>query len=493
MGFEALADGIPQIQGNIRFQDFAPDLDPITPGALLDMANMVPSAKGYRSYPGLTKYTVNTLPAGCVGAYGTTIGGQLVILAGTASKLFYLNNSTTLLDSGLAPTPTSGRWRFDEYAGVIVAVNGVNTPYTYDGTSFASLAGGAPVSSIVQATKYSLFLIYANSSNWISTLNSTVWTPSIATETVTGTIRSGSGNITAAHRIRGGIAIYKKKTLTFGQFSGPPFFWDFGNGVSDEVGTWGQECVANVGDVHYFPGPDDFYQFDGFSLQRIPNNLKEWFFDNLDQSLAHLICASWDQKRSLIFWHFPSVRANPAGSLDSWICFNLRTGKWAADTTATKIDFPLFSTIETGQLTYGVLTTLYPTYADMNFDYGDLQSRTNEQRAAIKNSDHALHIYNGNPGEASLTTHDFGDGVNMYQIEQARPRYEVYPESATLQPLTQLKKPGTAPVAGAAVALDDDAKFDLINTARAQRLKHVSQGDCEMTGINVGIEYAGDN
>ena len=493
MAFEALQEGVPQVQGKIRFQDFAPDVDPTVPGILLDMTNMVPTAKGYRSYPRLTKYTINALPAECVGAYGTTIGGQLVILAGISNKLYFLNNTTSFADSLLTPTATSGRWRFDEYAGVIVAVNGVNTPYTYNGTTFGNLAGSPPVASIVQATKYSLFLILANSSDWISTLNSTVWTPSIATETVTGTIRSGSGNITAAHRIRGGIAIYKKKTLTFGQFSGPPFFWNFGNGISDEIGTYGQECVANIGDIHYFPGPDDFYSFDGYSLQRLPNNLKEWFFDNLNQSVADHIVARWDQKRSLIFWHFPSVRANPSTALDSWICFNVRTGKWAADTSATRIDFPLFSTIETGQLTYSVLTTLYPTYAAMNFDYGDLQSRTNEQASAIRNDDHALHIYNGNPGEASLTTHDFGDRDNMFQITGVRPHYEIYPDSATLQPLSQLKKSGTAPVAGTARAISDDWEFNFINTARMQRLKHVSQGECEMTGLEAAIGYGGDH
>src|SRR5689334_17703593 len=304
MALERFQEGVPQVQGMIRFQDFAPDADPVTPGILLDMENNVPTAKGYRAYPRLTQYSKTMLASACVGAYGTTIGGQLVVLAGTATKLYFLNNTVNFIDSGLIPTTTAGRWRFDEYAGVIIAVNGVNTPYTYNGTVFGSLGGGPPISSIVQATKYSLFLILSNSSSWISSLNSTIWTPSIATATVTGTIASGSGNITAAHRLRGGIAIYKKKSLTFGQFAGPPFYWDFGNGISDEIGTYGQECVANVGDAHYFPGPDDFYSFDGYSLQRLPNNLKEWFFDNLDQPHADLICSRWDQKRSLIFWHF---------------------------------------------------------------------------------------------------------------------------------------------------------------------------------------------
>lgn len=492
MPAETLQQGIPEVQGRIRFIDFAPDADPITPGILLETSNLMPTAKGYRGYPRLTPYSANSLSTPCLGAFASLIGDNIVILIGTADKLYYLNGRT-LTDSGLTPTSIAGRWRFDQYAGEVVAVNGINAPYSYDGSTFGNLAGSPPVASIVQATEYGLFLIYANSSDWITSLNSHIWTPSIATQTVTGTIRKGSGNITAAHRLRGGIAIYKRKNLVFGQFTNPPFFWDFGNGISDQVGAPGQEAVANVGDAHYFPGPDDFYVFDGFSLQRVPNNLKEWFFSKLNQKLAYLICARWDQKRSLIFWHFPSINASPETSLDSWICLNLRTGKWSGDSQADPIDMPFFSTIETGQLTYAVLTETYPTYADMDFFYGDLQSRTNEISGAIRSSDHGLHLYNGAPGEASFITHDFGDRENLYEVTQIRPQYEIYPEAgATIQAYNQ-RLPGKTPEAGPSRDLSSDGTFDIMNTARLQRYKHTGNSEYEITGLEVQIEYAGES
>jgi hypothetical protein len=491
MAAEVLQNGIPQVQGKIRFADFAPDADSIIPGILLDMENLYPTAKGYRSYPALTRYSANTLPGECLSAFATVIGGSLILLAGTSDKLYYLSG-TDLTDSGLTPTATTARWRFELYDGKVIATNGVDASYTYDGSSFGNLAGSPPVASIVQATDSSLFLIKANSSDWISTLNSSLWTPSIATETVEGTIRKGSGDITAAHRLRGGIAIYKQKSLVFGQFSGPPFYWDFGNGISDEIGTFGQEAVANLGDVHYFLGPDDFYSFDGYSLQRIPNQLKEWFFDRLNGQFAHLVSARWDQRRSLIFWHFPSVSANPETALDSWICFNLRTGKWSAHSSSVRIDCPIFTAVPTGQLTYALLTTTYPTYNDMDFMYGDLQSRTVDISAAFRTSDHALHLYNGTPGRSSFTTHDFGDRRSLYEVSGVRPHYEKFPEAgATLQPLNT-RVPGKEPVAGDECELSDDGSFDFLNTARLQRFKHVGRSEYEITGLDVLVEYAGD-
>jgi hypothetical protein len=487
---ETLQNGTPRVQSKIRFIDFMPDVDTIIPGALLDMSNLVPSAKGYRTYPRLAKYSINNLPNPVLGTYTGLFGDVLTVLAGTVDKLYWLN-AFTLTDSGLLPgAPVTGRWRFDFYAGEVVIVNGIDPPYTYNGTTFANLAGSPPVASIVQATDYSLFLFPPNSADWISTLNSTLWTPSIATETVTGTIRRVGGNITAAHRLRGGIAIYKRTSLTFGRFTGPPFYWDFGNGVSDLVGAPGQESVANVGDAHYFPGPDDFYSFDGYSLQRIPNQLKEWFFATLDQHASHLIAARWDQKRSLIFWHFPSI--NSGGVLDCWICYDVRNKKWSADTNATDIDMPVFSVIPTVETTYDALTTRYPTYGAMNFMYGDLHGGITEISGAFRASDHALCLYNGQPMSSSFTMHDFGDRENLYQVISLKPHYEIYPvEGATIQPLNQ-RLPGTALTPGNARPLASDGHFNVFNTALLQRYKHIGFSEYEITGIDAQIEYAGE-
>lgn len=492
---EPLQNGTPRIPHKIRFVGFAPDVDPITPGALLDMTNLYPTAKGYRTYVGLARYTENMLPSACLGAFSCVIGADHVLAAGVSGQL-YLLVGTTLTASGAATSPITGRWRFDIYGNDLIAVNGVDPAKVYNGTgTFVDLAGSPPIASIVQATGYSLFLIKVNSSDWISTLNDTIWAPSIATETVQGTLRRGSGNITAAHKVRGGgIALYKRKHISVGRFSGPPFYWDFGDGISDEVGAPGQEAVANIGGVHYFPGPDDFYSCDGVSINRIPNNLKEWFFDHLNQTLDYLICARWDQTKSLIFWHFPSIDADPPEALDAWICYNLRSGKWTADLTPPRIDMPVFGAIQTGQITYASLTETYPTYGDMDFLYGDLQSRTVDISGAFRHSDHALYLYNGQPGQASFTTHDFGDRESLYQVTRLKPHYEIYPaDGATIQPLNQKHRPGQTPVPGPTKTLSSDGAFNVHNTALLQRYKHVGLSEFEVTGIDAAVEYAGES
>jgi hypothetical protein len=153
---------------------------------------------------------------------------------------------------------------------------------------------------------------------------------------------------------------------------------------------------------------------------------------------------------------------------------------------------PIFASLQTGQLTYASLTTQYPTYNDMNFMYGDLRSRAIDQTGGIRTVDHALYIYNGLPGEASLTTHDFGDRESLFQVTSIKPQYSIYPESgATIQPLNQKRRVGT-PVPGAVRSLRSNGRFDVENTALLQRYKHTSLSECEIVGCEAMIEYAGE-
>ena len=48
----------------------------------------------------------------------------------------------------------------------------------------------------------------------------------------------------------------------------------------------------------------------------------------LTRSSSASVAGRYDINRTLVFWHYPSVNANPRGTLDSYVSLNLRTGKW---------------------------------------------------------------------------------------------------------------------------------------------------------------------
>jgi hypothetical protein len=485
--------GVPTIPTDIKFTDFSPDVDPITPGAILDMGNLYSTAKGFRPYPSLAQYSLTALPGPCLGAFAGYLGSTFVIVAGTATGLFILNNSTlTWTPQGVSISGGVTKWTFDIYGGLLIAANGVDHEFVYTGTGFFTpLGGNPPVASIVQATDFDLFLIPPNSRDFWFSLSATIWTPSIATQTVHGSLDSTNGNITAAQRIRSGQALYKRNAIHMGQFTIPPYFWEF-HVVSEQVGVGGQYAVANLGDVNYFPGTDDFYSFDGYSLNRIQNNLKEWFFRNLDGDHVDAIVARWDEQKSLIFWHFPSINANPAGSLDMWICLNIRSGKWTANSAAAGIEFPIFNTLQVGGLTYGAFGTRYGTYGGIpQQTYGQLRAQ-NQRIPGVIATDHSLQIYNGESINSSLTTHDFGDRHNMFQVTRLRPQFAVYPRSGTLQVMKQYIPGVSSGPPQTLFPLSSDGWFNFISTARLQRFQMNFPGDYEICALEAEADYAGE-
>lgn len=498
---------VPQVPTTIPLQGFAPDSDPIVPGIMPDLNNLYATAKGFRSYPSLVVYSLNALPGPCVGAFAGWLGNQFVIAAGTANQLFLFNAATRLwvAQSGITIGPGNvSRWRFDIYGNLLIAANGLNPPFSYNGTgSFVPLPGGPPVTAIVQATDYDLFLIPPNSRDYWFSLSATIWTPSIATQTVHGQITSTHGNILAAQKLRDGLALYKNEALHMGQFTQPPFYWDFRT-VSQEVGVPCQEAVANLGEVHYFPGNDDFYYFDGYSLNRIPNDLKEWFLDHLDGDFRDRIVARWDSTKNLVFWHFPSVQANPAGSLDMWIALNVRNGKWTASTSVTGVEMPIFSSIPFSRFTYGTFQQTYATYGAIPArTYGDvLQSHASDVPAVI-GTDHVLKTYSGTPESSSFTTHFVGDRLNMFQVSRIRPEFTLYPSGGVVCNVTKQYVPGLQGRPGASPAppgppqqlvstLSEDGWFNLVSTARLQQFKLDFTGDLEIVALELDADFAGE-
>lgn len=491
MASSNLAKGQPSVPDAANFLDFAPDADPIQPGLLLDCDNVYPVVKGYRSYPGLVRFSTNALNSQCLGAFTGRQGLGDILVAGTENKIYELVNKT-FVDSGMAPSLIThpARWRFDLYGNDLIAVNGVDRPFLrMVGGVWGPLGGTPPIASIVQATEFALFLIEPNSNIWHSSLSDSIWTNSIATQTVSGQLYATSGNITAAHSLRSGIALFKRNGLHYATWQGPPLYWSFPP-ISHEVGAPSQEAVANIGDVLLWPGPDDFYQFDGQSLSRIPNTLKEWFFTELNQSEDYEIRARWDQQKSLVFWHFPSASSS-GDTLDRWICYNLRTGKWSKSNQS--IECPVFAAVETGTLTYASFTDTYGTYGGITpgLTYGDLRSRNNDISGAF-NLDHALYLYNGAPGSSYITTHDWGDRHNMYQVTRVRPFFSIRPEQGATVYVYNQYNPGSTPVLKLSKSMSDDDWFNFVNTARLQRFKIVFNSEMEITGTQAMVEYAGE-
>ncbi|MDI1262500.1 MAG: hypothetical protein PS018_04495, partial [bacterium] len=98
--------------------DYRPDVSDFEGQATRNILNVIPRGDGYGPFPGLSTYAA-ALPAACRGAfYALKSDGTVVTFAGTASKLYKLNNTdfswtdVSLGAGSYAALSASAQWQF---------------------------------------------------------------------------------------------------------------------------------------------------------------------------------------------------------------------------------------------------------------------------------------------------------------------------------------------------------------------------------------------
>ena len=479
-----------------RITSFAPDLDSITPGIVLDGNDFYPTTKGARTLPDLYALAP-PLDDACLGAFSAIFtDGSNYLIAGTATGLSSItpNGDAWHTETGATPgletilgTPSFCRWRFAQYklAGsqtsplvdtlIVVATqegsgrtplaatlarlqNPAANPPVWKPIGFVHLHDAGTDASIVAATDSALFLIEPQSAIWWASTNPTIWTPGIETLTVASSLDGTPGPITGAKALRNGIVLYKRQAIHIGYITTPPLIWQFSE-ISRQVGAVSQEAIVSVHDVHYFLGPDDFYTFDGFSVNPIQNvPLKEWFFEQMQGQSLTTVQARYDEARNLVFWHFGS----------QWVCLNVRTGNWMRG--ARDIEAVVDGPIVVDPVAIGRSTGLVEV-------------------------DHVLRAY-AQAGTRSTpaywTTGDIGDRNFMYQLSGMRPGFEVQAGFPTLDVLSTYTPGGSYAVAQGGIPLSPDGWFNFVTTGRLQRLRLNVSADCEIAAYGLRIDQAGE-
>lgn len=510
------------------FRAWEPDADPREPGILVDTDGFFGTARGLRTLPSWVLSEV-TLPDRCLGAYNAMLpDGNNLTFAGTREHLYRLLGDDTREEFDGAQTfTTTRRWRFATFGYNVIAVNGVDPPQVSQfGEPFQPLAGvsdvdpvpivlpgdtTSPGAAYVAVVDEGVFLVPADSDRWFFSTAHTIWTPSIANGVANARLVGTAGPITAIHRIRGGVVICKESSLYFGQYIGAPFFWQF-DSVSENVGVPSHEAIVNASDVLLLMSRDDFYSFDGSSLQRLPNQFKEYFFRTLTtQQLARVI-GRYDPINSLAIWHYPTS-AESDSPLDEMLIFNLRTGKWTRSTLrsvtgeaigAEAIVLP--SLVQGPFLSYEEFENTYGTYEaipDITYDSEALARDGDLVVGGIITNAHTLATANGPPAGGYLTTGEIGDSTYYYQLNRVRPVFAVWPSDNRAKLSAYMRtvngypipdpNPFPQPGIGDEVWLGRDGAFSLFQTARAHQFKLEVFGTCEITGfvldgVQVGSE-----
>ena len=478
---------------------YAPDMDPTTPGVLVDCANAVPSLRGMRGAPGPVTGALPALAAACVGAAVIRkLDDSTRMFAGSATKLYEAGASSWTDRSravGGNYAVTSGyRWSFTQFGNISLAIQKADYLQFSTTAVFADITA-APKASIIESVGQFVLAFdttegtYGDSPDrwWCCASGDyTDWTPSVATECATGRLISSPGPIRAAKRFGEQVAVYKGRGMYLGTYQGAPEVWRFDE-VPSAIGAVSQEAVIDIGTIaypmHAFMGFDDFYVFDGSRPTPIGVGwIKDKVFTEVDFTYIRLACATHDPVNSRVYFYYPVT-----SSLNRCVVYNYRTKQWGRDDRTVEC---ALSYVTPG-VTYNGLGSLYSTYADLpalTYDSSFLSSGATIP--AIFNGSHVLQSLTGASVTSQITTGDMGEEEAFSTITRVRPLFLTAPETSILTNYYRENLGDT--ITTDTTTTYSDGKYDFMRSCRWHRLQFNFTGDWEMGYFNVFAVQEGD-
>jgi hypothetical protein len=469
---------------------FAPDLDPTTPGVVVDCDNIVPTVQGLSAGASLAPTGLPALASTPIGAYATTLlDGTKRFFASTATAIYEAATTAwTDRSRGGGYTGTQ-RHRFCVFGNAVLASNRSEPiQQALPGANFADIATAPKAAVLVSVNGFVMALDTTDATYgdrpdgwWCSGLrDQTVWTPSLATQAANGRLVDTPGRITAGAVLGNACVAYKATSMYVGRYVGPPLIWTWER-VPGDIGCAGAESVVALDTQHFFVGPSDFYVFDGNLPQPIGQDVREWFFKNLNLPYRQNIVGVSDVARSLVYWYFPSINSSD-GSLDSMLVYNTQTGKWGKRSLSVQVPVVYVS----GAITYDALGSYYATYDSLPTTSYDSPFWLADQTVPGVFQAKTLYSLTGTPSAAWLQTGDFGDLTQWSFLSRVSPRYRITPSTGTA---TNYYRATT----GETLTTDTTAaltrsRFDFRRSARYHAVRMDHSGAWAVDGLDVDLK-----
>lgn len=453
---------------------FSPDVEPTTPGAILDAQGIIPYEAGLRSSPSPVSAGTADLAAACYGsAVIRSLNSSSRFFAGTASNLYEASGTSwTSVGSGYT-LGTDDRWSFAGYGNSVLATNPSTQILrsTGSGVAFTAITS-APKAKLLVASKGFVLAFATNEATygdspdrwWCSAfLNETDWAPNISTQANTGRLIGGSGPINAAVRFGDDIVVYKSRAMYLGTYVGGDVVWSFTQ-VGFDVGAVGPEAAVDTSIGHIFVGSDDIYHFDGTRPVAIATGvIRQWWLNNSSAEYRYKTKLLWDRDNSLVWIFFPSASSN--GVCDDCIVFHVRTKQWGRVSMSVEAVVNYVSppfTYDGGHPLIVPGVTTYDNLPLIPFDSPFWLSQ--KSSPAIFNTSHQVRTISGEPGAWSVLSGDVGDESVYSYCKALRVRFAARPSVLNCQGITK-DTSGSAGVYGDSVGFDG-SKFPMRQTAR---------------------------
>jgi hypothetical protein len=440
----------------LSFGEFRPDISDYQGQHSRTILNVLPRGDGYGPFLDFVAFTT-ALPAPCRGYfYARKNDGSISVFAGTATKLYNLNNTSggwiDVSKSGGSYSALSGnaQWQFAQFNNFVFAVQANAPVQVFDLTTssaFADLAGSPPQAACITVVNRFLVLSGMASPNvyriqWSGLNDTTQWTP--------GVNQSDFQDMADGGMLRGvaggefGV-IFQDGSIRRMTFSpGSPYVFGIQR-VSQDDGLFAPYSLVSAGDRIFFCSPQGFKMLlPGANPVPIgKERVDATFFAEFDASNPQLFVGANDPRSTRVYWAYKSSNG-ATGRFDKLLIYDWALERWSKVSIAGEYIASLSQpgvTLEGVDVAYGsnidALTLL---------SLDDISNAALSKISAIGTS-HSMGFFTGAALEAVIdTAEQGGDGRRLF-VRGFRPVTDaatVYGsvlsrETAQVQPATSVE------------------------------------------------------
>jgi hypothetical protein len=316
------------------FPAYRPDLTELGTGVSVMISGVVPRDDGYGPFKSFVDFT-SALPANCRGFFfARRADGSIAVFAGTAERLYLLNNTTfvwaDVSKGGVAYGALAGNknWRFAQFNEFVLAaqINTVIQKYVLTaGGTFVDLGGSPP-----NAGSIAIVNRFVMATELLSNPRMAQWSDLDAPETWTAGIGLSDFQVFpdggVCHAVSGGDAygvVFQDeaiRSLTYAP--GSPGVFQITR-ISTQDTLFAEYSVVNAGTRTFFLSAQGFKVIvaGGEPTSIGKEYVDRFFFKDVDRNNLQLIIGAADPQATRVYWAYKSQQGQ-AGLFDKILAFD---------------------------------------------------------------------------------------------------------------------------------------------------------------------------
>lgn len=320
----------------LAYGDYRPDVSDYEGQATRNVLNVIPRGDGYGPFPGFSAYAA-AAPGPCRGAfYALKSDGTVVTFAGTAIRLYKLNNTDftwTDVSAGASSYPalsSNAQWQFAQTGNLVFATQANAVLQVFDlssATAFSNALGSPPQAAYISvvgrflvlsgllSTPYRIQWSGLNSFNAAASWTSGVNSSDFQDFPDGGIVRGVAGG-------EAGIIFQDQAIRRMSYVPGSPIIFQIDR-ITQDKGLYAPYSIIRAGERIFFYAGQGFHKIEpgGVPEQIGREKVDRTFLADLDKGNLQLFMGAADPRSTRIYWAYKSV-SGAVGTYDKLLGYD---------------------------------------------------------------------------------------------------------------------------------------------------------------------------